>query len=63
MHFKIIALYAGPDQIMTVTSGVAGALGAGLIFWNKLVSACSKLLSRLRETDPMHDLSETTFSE
>jgi hypothetical protein len=28
--------YGGPDQIMTVTSGLASALGILLIFWNKM---------------------------
>lgn len=28
--------YGGPDQIMTVTSGLASALGIMLIFWNKV---------------------------
>ena len=28
--------YGGPDQIMTVTSGLASALGLLLIFWNKM---------------------------
>jgi len=35
---SLIALffYGGPDQIMTVTSGLASALGLLLIFWNKM---------------------------
>jgi len=31
-----ILFYGGPDQIMTVTSGLASALGILLIFWNKM---------------------------
>ena len=29
-------VYGSPDQIMTVTSGLASALGILLIFWNKM---------------------------
>lgn len=38
MRFELLALYGGPDQIMTVTSGLASLLGLLLIFWNKVVS-------------------------
>lgn len=37
MRFELLALYAGPDQVMTVTSGLASVLGLFLIFWNKVV--------------------------
>ena len=37
MRFEMLALYAGPDQVMTVTSGLASVLGLLLIFWNKIV--------------------------
>lgn len=43
-----LALYAGPDQIMTVTSGLASLLGLVLIFWNKVVAAFFKLIGRPR---------------
>ena len=26
MHLKLLALYAGPDQVMTVTSGLASGI-------------------------------------
>jgi hypothetical protein len=55
MHFELVALYAGPDQIMTVTSGVASVVGVGLMFWNKLVSGCTKLLRRVRNADSEGD--------
>jgi hypothetical protein len=38
MRVDLFALYGGPDQIMTVTSGLAGLLGVLLIFWNKTVA-------------------------
>jgi undecaprenyl pyrophosphate phosphatase UppP len=38
MRIEFLALYGGPDQIMTVTSSLAAILGVLLIFWNKLVS-------------------------
>ena len=42
MHL-LLALYAGPDQVMTVTSGIASIVGFLLIFWNKLVNGFLKL--------------------
>jgi hypothetical protein len=48
MQVDIFALYAGPDQVMTVTSGVASVVGIFLIFWNKLVGEFFKLLDRAR---------------
>jgi len=39
MHFAVIALYGGPDQVMTVTSGIASIIGVLLIFWHKVVNA------------------------
>lgn len=51
MHFeKLFSLYAGPDQIMTVTSGLAGILGLLLMFWNKLVTLFFKLIGKSRPT-------------
>ncbi len=46
MHFNLIALYGGPDQVMTVTSGIASIIGVLLIFWNKVVAAVFKLFGR-----------------
>jgi hypothetical protein len=45
MHsdFHLLAFYGGPDQVMTVTSGVASIIGFLLIFWNKLVAGFFKL--------------------
>ncbi|HEX6806250.1 MAG TPA: hypothetical protein VF133_21435 [Terriglobales bacterium] len=48
MHFNLLALYAGPDQVMTVTSGIASVVGVLLIFWHKLVAAFSKMINKLR---------------
>jgi len=42
MRFEMLALYAGPDQVMTVTSGLASVLGLLLIFWNKVVGILLK---------------------
>ena len=52
MHFAPIALYAGPDQVMTVTSGLAGLLGLLLIFWNKVVATLFRIVRVFRGTDP-----------
>ena len=49
MHFEtLFSLYAGPDQIMTVTSGLASLLGLLLIFWNKVVTLFFKLIGKSR---------------
>ena len=42
----LLALYAGPDQVMTVTSGIASVIGVLLVFWNKLVAAFFKIIGR-----------------
>ena len=46
MHFELLALYAGPDQVMTVTSGIASVIGVLLVFWNKLAAAFFKIFRR-----------------
>ena len=48
MHTNLFALYAGPDQVMTVTSGIASIVGVLLIFWHKVVAAFSKAMNKLR---------------
>ena len=35
-YLTALFFYGGPDQIMTVTSGLASVLGILLIFWNKM---------------------------
>lgn len=47
---NLFAFYAGPDQIMTVTSGLASVVGVLLIFWHKLVAAFSKIINKFRRT-------------
>jgi len=44
MGFERLALYGGPDQVMTVTSGLASALGLLLIFWNKVAALFFRFL-------------------
>ena len=46
MRFELLALYAGPDQVMTVTSGLASMLGLVLIFWNKVVGIFFKVVRK-----------------
>jgi undecaprenyl pyrophosphate phosphatase UppP len=48
MRIDLLALYAGPDQVMTVTSGLASILGVLLIFWHKVVAAVSKIVNKFR---------------
>jgi len=48
MQHILFALYAGPDQVMTVTSGLASVLGLLLIFWNKVVAAFFRVVRKIR---------------
>jgi len=50
MHIVLLAFYAGPDQVMTVTSGLASIIGMLLIFWNKVVAAFGKIVNKFRGT-------------
>jgi hypothetical protein len=53
MRLELLALYGGPDQVMTVTSGLASALGLLLIFWNKVVGIFFKFIRIFRHSgDP-----------
>lgn len=57
MHPGTYAFYAGPDQVMTVTSGLASIVGMLLIFWHKVVAAFSKIMRKFRGT-PVPAVSE-----
>ena len=46
MHFQLLAFYGGPDQVMTITSGIASLVGFLLIFWHKFVNAFFRLIGR-----------------
>lgn len=48
MGFEQMAFYGGPDQIMTVTSGLASLLGLLLIFWHKLVALFFRIVRFFR---------------
>ena len=48
MSPQLLALYAGPDQVMTVTSGLASVLGLLLIFWHKVVAVFFKFVRLFR---------------
>ncbi len=50
MHFNLLAFYGGPDQVMTITSGIASLVGFLLIFWHKLVNAFFKMFGRAPKT-------------
>ena len=49
---SLLALYGGPDQVMTVTSGLASVLGLLLLFWNKVVGFFFKVVRMFRPSDP-----------
>jgi len=50
MRFELLALYGGPDQVMTVTSGLASVLGLLLIFWNKVVGIFFRVVRSFRRS-------------
>jgi hypothetical protein len=51
MRFELLAFYGGPDQVMTVTSGLASVLGLLLLFWNKVVGIFFKMVRMFRRSD------------
>ena len=51
MRFDIWAFYAGPDQVMTVTSALASLFGLLLIFWNKVVGTFFKVFGGSQKKD------------
>ena len=57
MFSRLLALYGGPDQVMTVTSGIASVIGVLLIFWHKVVAAFFKLFGR---SPASHESEQTT---
>ena len=48
MRLGLLAFYAGPDQVMTVTSGLASIVGVLLIFWHKVMAALGKIVNKIR---------------
>ena len=48
MRVELLALYGGPDQVMTVTSSLASLLGLLLIFWNKVVATFFRIVRIFR---------------
>lgn len=60
MCIDLLAFYAGPDQVMTVTSGLASILGVLLIFWHKLVAGFHKLVNKFRGSAAAPAVSEKT---
>ena len=51
MRFELLALYGGPDQVITVTSGLASVLGLWPLFWNKVVGVFFKIVRMFRHAD------------
>jgi hypothetical protein len=51
MQVELLAFYGGPDQVMTVTSGLASLLGLLLIFWNKVVATFFRIVRIFRPAD------------
>ena len=50
MRIDLLAFYAGPDQVMTITSGLASIVGVLLIFWHKVVAMFSRIVNKFRST-------------
>ena len=63
MHFNLLALYAGPDQVMTVTSGIASIVGVLLIFWHRVMAAFTKVMNKLRGVDEPAAVQKDTPSQ
>lgn len=38
-------LYAGPDQVMAIASGLATVVGFLLMCWNRILGLCGRLLN------------------
>ena len=54
MLFGFFLFYGGPDQVMTVTSGLASALGLLLIFWHRVVGLFFKMVRKIKgEPEPI----------
>lgn len=60
MHFNLLAFYGGPDQVMTITSGIASVVGFLLIFWHKFVNAFFRLIGRAPKPTDAESESEST---
>ncbi|HEY7353264.1 MAG TPA: hypothetical protein VH596_10910 [Terriglobales bacterium] len=63
MQLHSIAFYGGPDQVMTVTSGLASIVGFLLIFWNKIVATFFKIFGRQEKSSepvPQQDTTKTS---
>jgi hypothetical protein len=56
----LLAFYAGPDQVMTVTSGIASIVGFLLIFWNKVVAGFCRLFGLTRKSPDASAPQDTT---
>jgi hypothetical protein len=50
MRLDLLGLYGGPDQVMGVTSGIAGLLGILLLFWNRVVGIFFRIVDKVRGT-------------
>jgi hypothetical protein len=48
MRVELLAFYGGPDQVMTVTSGVASLRGLLLMFWNKVTATFFKVVRKFK---------------
>lgn len=50
MHFGFLALYAGPDQLMPLTSSLAAIFAFLLMFWGKVMVAFDKMVRFFKGT-------------
>jgi hypothetical protein len=58
-----LIFYGGPDQIMTVTSGLASVLGLLLIFWNKVVGLFFRFVRIFKRTPETASASKNTSTD
>jgi len=60
MYRELLAFYAGPDQIMTVTSGLASIVGMLLIFWHKVVAIFHRVVNKFHRSAELQPVSKNT---
>jgi hypothetical protein len=50
-----MVFYGGPDQIMTVTSGLASLVGVLLLFWNRIMGTIFRVLGLSKKSEAAVD--------
>ena len=53
--FYGMMIYGGPDQIMTVTSGLASLVGILLLFWNRIMGTIFRMLGLSKKSESVDE--------